>query len=151
MADTKVTGMTATTDLASTDVFYVVKPSTSPYDHKITSASLFGGIPVPVICEDDFVLGGTPQSLSSAGAISVDTLVTTITNPDGAGTCTIADGANNGQIKVILMTANTGGHSISITSNIGHTSIVFNSAGHTAHLMYQGGVWYFIGGTATVT
>lgn len=151
MADTKVTGMTAATSIAASDVTYLVKPSTSPYDHKITMTNLFGGIPVPVICEDDFVLGGTPQTLTSAGAISVDTLVTTITDPDGAGVCTIADGANNGQIKVILMPSNASAHQISITANIAHTSIVFNSAGDTANLMYYGGVWYFIGGTATVS
>lgn len=150
MADSKVTAMTAATSVSSTDVLYLVKPSTSPYDHKVTVANLFGGIPVPVVLEDDLVLGGTAQTLSAAGAISISTLVTKITSPDGAGTLTIADGTE-GQIKVIVMVSNSGSHNLTISSNIGHSSIVFNSAGDTAILIFLGGSWYFLGGTATVS
>lgn len=150
MADSKVTAMNPATSVSPTDVLYLVKPSTSPYDHKVTVANLFGGIPVPVVLEDDLVLGGTVQTLSSAGAISVSTLVTRITSPDGAGTLTIPDGAD-GQIKVIVMTANNASHALTISSNIGHSSIVFNSPGDTATLMFMAGNWYFLGGTATVS
>lgn len=150
MADSKVTAMNPATSVSSTDVLYLVKPSTSPYDHKVTIANLFGGIPVPVVLEDDLILGGTVQTLSTAGAISVSTLVTRITSPDGAGTLTIPDGTE-GQIKVIVMTSNAGSHALTISSNIGHSSIVFNSAGDTATLMFMAGNWYFLGGTATVS
>jgi hypothetical protein len=150
MADSKVTAMTPATEVASADVIYLVKPNTSPYDHKITIANLFGGIPVPVVLEDKLVLGGTPQTLSAAGAISITSLVTRITSPDASGTLTIVDGVD-GQIKTIIMQSNSANHTLSITSNIGHSSIVFNGAGDTATLMFQGTVWYFIGGTATVT
>jgi hypothetical protein len=150
MADSKVTAMNPATEVASADVLYLVKPNTSPYDHKITIANLFGGIPVPVVLEDKLVLSGTPQTLSSAGAISITSNVTKITSPDNNGTLTIADGAD-GQFKTIIMVSNTGNHTLSITSNIGHSSIAFNSAGDTATLMFQGTVWYFIGGTATVS
>lgn len=150
MADSKVTAMTAAASVSPTDVLYLVKPNTSPYDHKVTVANLFGGIPVPVVLEDDLILGGTVQVLTSAGAISVSTLVTRITSPDGAGTLTIPDGTE-GQIKVIVMTSNTAGHNLTLNSNIGHSSIVFNSAGDTATLMFMAGNWYFLGGTATVS
>lgn len=150
MADSKVTAMTTATSVSPTDVLYLVKPSTSPYDHKVTVANLFGGIPVPVVLEDDLVLGGTIQTLSSAGAISVSTLVTTITSPDGPGILTIPDGTN-GQIKVIVMLSNNASHALTINSNIGHSSIVFNSAGDTAHLIFLSGNWYFLGGTASVS
>ncbi len=150
MADSKVTAMNPATSVSSTDVLYLVKPSTSPYDHKVTIANLFGGIPVPVVLEDDLILGGTVQTLSTAGAISVSTLVTRITSPDGAGTLTIPDGTE-GQIKVIVTTSNAGSHALTISSNIGHSSIVFNSAGDTATLMFMAGNWYFLGGTATVS
>lgn len=150
MADSKVTAMNPATSVSATDVLYLVKPATSPYDHKVTVANLFGGIPVPVVLEDDLILGGTQQTLSSAGAISVSTLVTKITSPDGAGTLTIADGTE-GQIKVIAMTSNAGSHAMTISANIGHSSIVFNSAGDTATLIFLGTVWYFLGGTATVS
>lgn len=150
MADSKVTAMQPATEANSADVLYLVKPNTSPYDHKITIANLFGGIPVPVVLEDKLVLSGTPQTISAAGAISITTNVTKITSPDGNGTLTIADGVD-GQIKTIIMVSNAAGHTLSITSNIGHSSITFNSAGDTATLMFMGTVWYFIGGTATVS
>jgi len=150
MADSKVTAMTAATSVLGTDVLYLVKPATSPYDHKVTVANLFGGIAVPVVLQDDLILGGTVQTLTSAGAISIATLVTKITSPSGAGTLTIADGVD-GQIKVIIMVSNNANHALTINSNIGHTSIVFNSIGDTANLIFLAGNWYFLGGTATVT
>jgi hypothetical protein len=150
MADSKVTAMTAATSVLGTDVLYLVKPATSPYDHKVTVANLFGGIAVPVVLQDDLILGGTVQTLSSAGAISIANLVTRINSPDGAGTLTIADGVD-GQIKVIVMVSNAGSHALTISSNIGHSSIVFNSVGDTANLIFLSGNWYFLGGTATVT
>jgi hypothetical protein len=150
MADSKVTAMNPATEANSADVIYLVKPNTSPYDHKITIANLFGGIPVPVVLEDKLVLSGTAQTLSSGGAISITSNVTKITSPDNNGTLTIADGVD-GQIKTIIMVSNTSNRTLSITSNIGHSSIAFNSAGDTATLMFQGTVWYFIGGTATVS
>ena len=150
MADSKVTAMTAATSVLGTDVLYLVKPATSPYDHKVTVANLFGGIAVPVVLQDDLILGGAVQTLTSAGAISIASLVTKITSPDGAGTLTIADGVD-GQIKVIIMVSNNANHALTINSNIGHTSIVFNSIGDTANLIFLAGNWYFLGGTATVT
>jgi len=150
MADSKVTAMTAATSVLGTDVLYLVKPATSPYDHKVTVANLFGGIAVPVVLQDDLILGGTVQTLTSAGAISIANLVTKITSPSGAGTLTIADGVD-GQIKVIIMVSNSASHALTISSNIGHSSIVFNSAGDTANLIFLTGNWYFLGGTATVT
>jgi len=150
MADSKVTAMTAATSVLGTDVLYLGKPATSPYDHKVTVANLFGGIAVPVVLQDDLILGGTVQTLTSAGAISIANLVTKITSPSGAGTLTIADGVD-GQIKVIIMVSNSASHALTISSNIGHSSIVFNSAGDTANLIFLTGNWYFLGGTATVT
>jgi hypothetical protein len=150
MADSKLIALTTTSSLVATDLMYVVKPATSPYDHKVSIANLFGGIPVPVVLEDDLILGGAVQTLTSAGAISVTSLVTKITSPDGAGTLTIPDGVD-GQIKVVVMTSNNANHALTINSNIGHSSIVFNSAGDTATLMFLTGNWYFVGGTATVS
>jgi hypothetical protein len=126
-----------------------VKPTT-PFDHKVTVANLFGGIPVPVVLEDDLILGGAVQTMTSAGAISITTLVTRITSPDGAGTLTIPDGTD-GQIKVVVMTSNNANHALTINTNIGHSSIVFNGPGDTATLMFLSGNWYFLGGTATVS
>mgnify|MGYP000668179753 CR=1 FL=1 len=150
MADSKVTAMNPATSVSATDVLYLVKPSTSPYDHKVSVTNLFAAIPVPVKLDNTLTFGGTIQTLSSAGAISVTSLITRINSPSGAGTLTIADGAE-GQIKVIVMVSNSASHALTISSNIGHSSIVFNSANDTATLMFLAGNWYFLGGTATVT
>jgi len=150
MADSKVTNMPPATETASADLLYLVKPSTSPYDHKITIANLFGGIPVPVVVEDKLVLGGAVQTLTAAGAILLTSPVTKIVSPGANGTLTIADGVD-GQIKTIILQTNANNKTVSLTSNIGHTSIAFSQAGHTATLMFLGTVWYFIGGTATVS
>jgi hypothetical protein len=150
MADSKVTAMNPATSVSATDVLYLVKPSTSPYDHKVSVTNLFAAIPVPVKLDNTLTFGGTIQTLSSAGAISVTSLITRINSPSGAGTLTIADGAE-GQIKVIVMVSNSASHALTLSSNIGHSSIVFNSANDTATLMFLAGNWYFLGGTATVT
>jgi hypothetical protein len=150
MADSKLAALNPASSLVATDYMYVLKPATAPYDHKVSIANLFGGIPVPVVLENKLILGGTPQTMNSAGAINITSLVTKITSPDGAGTLTIADGTD-GQIKVIIMTSNNASHALTINSNIGHSSIVFNSPGDTATLMFLTGNWYFIGGTATVS
>jgi len=102
MADSKLSALTTASTLVSTDLMYVVKPATSPYDHKVTVANLFGGIPVSVVLNSKLVLSGTTQTLTSAGAINVTALITKITSPDGPGTLTIADGVE-GQVTVIAM------------------------------------------------
>ena len=150
MADSKLIGLTTASSLVGTDWMYVVKPATSPYDHKVSVANLFGGIPVPVVLEDDLILGGAVQAMTSAGAISIASLVTKITAPDGPGTLSIVDGTD-GQIKVVVMISNPGSHALTINDNIGHSSIVFNSAGDTATLMFFFLCWYLIGGSAMVT
>lgn len=150
MADSKLISLDPASSIASADILYLVKPSTSPYDHKVTVANLFGGIPVPVVLEDDLVYGGTVQTLNSAGAISVSTIVTKITSPDNSGILSIPDGTE-GQIKVVVMASNNGSKTLTINSNIGHSSIVFDTPGATATLMFMAGNWYFIGGTATVS
>jgi hypothetical protein len=150
MADSKLISLPPASSTASADLLYLLKPSTTPYDYKITIANLFGGIPVPVVLEDDLVYGGAVQNLTSAGAISVSTIVTKISSPDADGILTIADGTE-GQIKVVVMTSNSGNKTLTINANIGHSSIVFDGPAKTATLMFLAGNWYFLGGTATVS
>ena len=148
MADTKVTAMPPATSVATNDVLYLVKPSTSPYDHKVSIANLFAGIPVPVKLDNTLTLGGTPQNITSVGTpVSVSTLVTKIHNPQNNGTCTIPNGVN-GQIKVIIMTGNPGSYNV-LVDNIAGGVLSFRNVGDTATLMFMDGDWFKIGGTAT--
>lgn len=149
MADSKVTSMTSASSLASTDVMYVVKPATSPYDHKVTIANLFGGIPAPVTFENLVMFGGSKQSVSNGGSVDTTKTITVISEPDGSYSLTIGAGTE-GQTKFIVMSSNTAGHAIVLTGDIGHTAIQFDMTGATAQLLFVGNKWYFVGGTATV-
>ena len=116
MADSKVTTMQAATEISSADVLYLIKPSTSPYDFKVTIANLFGGIPVPATFEKPVNLSGTIQTLTggSGAAIDITKTVTKVVNPDGSGVLTITAGTE-GQIKIIVMTSNPAGHALALT------------------------------------
>lgn len=149
MADSRVTNLPSASEISSTDVVYLVKPNNSPYDYKLTIANLFGGIPVPVILEERLVIGGSPQVLTAPGEISATTAITLLNPVDSSGAVTIPDGVS-GQVKHIIMQTNPGLQTLTLSNNIGHSSITFNKSGDTATLMFMGTVWYFIGGTATV-
>lgn len=82
--------------------------------------------------------------------MSIATNLTKISNPSGSGTLTIAAGSE-GQLKIIIMIANTGGHTLTLTDADVQGSIAFNAAGKSATLLYTNSKWYFIGGTAVVS
>ena len=148
MADSKVSDMTAATQAAAADQLYLVQSSTSK---SITAANLFGYINTPTVFNDKIVIGDH-DTITAAGVVSVDTNVTFINNPSGPGACTIGNGTD-GQIKIIIMSSNSGGHDITLGgSNVANT-VTFNSSGKSATLLYDAGLtkWYFIGGSATVS
>lgn len=149
MADSRITNLPSAAEIAPTDVVYLIKPGTSPYDFKLTIANLFGGVPVPLILEERMVISGDIHVLTNPGDISTTTSITLLNPTDTSGALTIADGVS-GQIKHIIMQSNPGSKVLTLSSNIGHSSITFDKSGDTATLMFMGTVWYFIGGTATV-
>ena len=148
MADSKVSDMTAATSAAGADQLYLVQSSTSK---SITAAALFGGIATPTVFNDRVVIGDH-DTITAAGVISVDTNVTFINDPSGAGACTIGAGTD-GQIKIIIMSSNTGGHNITLGGSNVASGITWNASGNSATLLYDAGLtkWYFIGGSATVS
>ena len=148
MADSKVSDMTAATQAAAADQLYLVQSSTSK---SITAANLFGYINTPAVFNDKVVIGDH-DTITAAGVISTDTNVTFINDPSGAGACTIGAGTD-GQIKIVIMSSNSGGHSITIGgSNVSNT-VTMNASGSSATLLYDAGLtkWYFIGGNSTVS
>ena len=52
---------------------------------------------------------------------------------------------------IIIMTSNTGGHTVTLNAANIAQDISFDAAGESATLMYDTGTskWYFIGGSAT--
>ena len=148
MADSKVSDLTAATQAVAADQTYLVQSSASK---SITVGNLFGYINTPAVFNDKVVIGDH-DTITAAGVISTDTNVTFINDPSGAGACTIGAGTD-GQIKIVIMSSNSGGHSITVGgSNLANT-ITLNSSGNSATMLYDSGLtkWYFIGGSATVS
>ena len=148
MADSKLSELTAATAAASDDTTYLVQSSTSK---KITVANLFGDIATPARFSDAICIKDH-DSITAVGAIAVTTNVTYITDPSGGGTCSIGTGTD-GQIKIVIMTSNSGGHTVQVGgANVANT-ISFDAVGESATLLYDTGLskWYFIGGSATVS
>ena len=134
MADSKVSALTAATALAAADQLYLVQSSTSK---SITAANLFAAVATPVAFNDKVSIGDH-DTITSVGAISLDTNVTFINNVDAAGNLTLATGVD-GQIKIIIMSSNTGGHTVTLNAaNIG-SDISWDAAGESATLLYDTG------------
>lgn len=147
MADQKLSELTAASSAAAADTLYVVKGGTS---QKITVANLFADVDTPVNIGSTFAVNDS-ETLGGAGVVSVTKTVTNLSNPGASGTLTIAAGSV-GQIKIIVMTSNSGGHTLTLDdSDLGHDTVVFNEVGDTATLIYIGSKWWVVGGTASIT
>ena len=146
MADSKVSEMTAATAAAAADKLYLVQGSDSK---SVTNAVLFGNVATPAAFNDKVCIGDH-DVMTAVGAVSLDTNVTFLNNFSGAGNLTLAAGVD-GQIKIIIMSSNSGGHSITLNAANIANDISWSAAGHTATLLYDADTskWYFIGGSAT--
>ena len=142
MADAKLSELTAATAAAGTDVFYAVQGSNST---KMSVATLFADVATPVSFSDKIAITDS-NTMTSAGEIILTTNITFITNPDASGNYTLGTGVD-GQIKIIIMTSNSGGHTCTIKAA---QDIVLNTAKQTATLLYTNSAWYMIGGTGSV-
>ncbi len=92
--------------------------------------------------------GVTAQTLSGAGAVDIVTPITWIVTT-GADALTLADGAE-GQVKYVVMKTD-GGDGTLTPSNLGNgTTLTFDDAGDSAHLLFTNAAWYYMGGTATL-
>ena len=148
MADSKLSELTAATTAAAADTTYLVQSSTSK---QITVANLFGAIATPARFTDSVCIQDH-DTITAVGAIAVTTNVTYISDPSAGGTCSIGTGTD-GQIKIVIMTSNSGGHTVQLGgANVANT-ISFDAVGESATLLYDTGLskWYFIGGSASVS
>jgi hypothetical protein len=147
MADSKVSELTSATSLGGSDVFYLVQSNTSK---KITTATIFANA-ANVTLKDVITVGSTPQSLGAAGIVSLSTPITHLSVGGDSGTLQIPTGSN-GQVKLLVMTASSGGsYTINNANLAANANVVFEQAGHSAQLLYTNSKWYVIGGTANVT
>ena len=146
MADSKLSELTTATSAVGTDSLYIVQSSVSK---KITVANLFGAVDTPVVFTDKIQIQDS-NTIVSAGAISVATNLTLISNPDSTGSLTITTGSE-GQIKIIIMISNSGGHTLTLGGSAVQGSVAFSAAGASVTLIYTNSKWYPIGGTAIVS
>jgi hypothetical protein len=147
MADSKVSELTSATSAGGSDVLYLVQSSTSK---KITVSNFFANISNPTFTGNIFV-GGTPQTLSAPGIISVTTPITHL-NIDGVGGTLQIPQGSSGQTKIIVTTTSYGGtYTINYANIAANANVSFNNAGDTATLLFTNSKWYVIGGTANVT
>lgn len=146
MADAKLSELTAATAAAGTDVLYTVQGSDSK---KMTVATLFADVATPVSFSDKIAITDS-NTMTGVGEIILTTNITLISNPDSPGNFTIGDGVD-GQLKIVIMTNNSGGHTCTLQGSALAQDISFDAAGESATLLYTNSKWYFIGGTATVS
>jgi len=148
MANSKVSDLDAITSPAGGNTLYAIEDGTSK---KLTLGTMFGAIASQAVFNSQIRIEDL-DTITSAGTIATNTNVTLITNPDGAGNCSIGDGAS-GQIKIIIMSSNTGGHTITLQGSNVANDISFDALGETSFLIWisSAGKWFHIGGTATVS
>lgn len=84
------------------------------------------------------------QSISGAGAVNTTTSVTRITTT-GANAYTLADGTN-GQVKTIVMAVDGGDATITPTTKIGYSTIVFDAIGDSVTLRFLTGIGWIVEG-----
>ena len=145
MAKQKISDLVAATATNPNDLLYLVQSNTSK---SITVANFLADLTDPNL-QGNIKITGTPQTLSSAGTVDISTPTTYLNVGGIAADISIPNGAN-GQIKVIVTTAASGG-TYSLGYNIANgANVRFANVGDTATLMYTNHKWFMIGGTASV-
>ena len=144
MAKSKVSDLTSITSANVNDLMYIVHTNGS---YKISVGDFLSGMTNPTL-QGAVKLGGSPDTMSSPGVVSLTTPISYLSIPGTAGTITIPNGSN-GQVKVLITTATAGG---SYTLPVaGSANVNFNRIGDTATLTYTNNNWFVIGGTANVS
>jgi len=147
MADAKLSELTAATSAAASDSMYLVQSSTSK---KITVANLFADIDTPAVFGDKIQIQDSETFTAASGELSVTTNISYLSNPTSPGSISLPTGSD-GQVKIVIMISNIGGHTSTLTGSNVEGSIAFDAAGDTATMIYTNSKWYMIGGTATIS
>tara|TARA_R100000664_G_scaffold28399_1_gene39627 strand:+ start:208 stop:612 length:405 start_codon:yes stop_codon:yes gene_type:complete len=93
---------------------------------------------------------GGVQSLSGAGAVDLDNLITELTTT-GANALTLADGSTSGQIKIVNMIVDGGDGTLTPTTFANGTTITFDAVGESATLVWNSTVGWVATSTVGAT
>ena len=140
MANKKITQLTDIgTTVSSVDLLHIIDdPSGSPINKKLSIGNLFENIPGLLN------LAQTPETITSSGVMGIDKVISLISSGASNITSTLANGGT-GQLKFIVMTVTGGGDvTITPTSFINGTSMVFDSVGDSVLLLYTASGWAII-------
>lgn len=89
------------------------------------------------------------ETLTSAGAISVDTGISYFDSTAGAMAMTLADGVE-GQRKTLMMLVDGGDVTVTPANYANGTAIVFNDAFDACELLFTGSNWHLVGAIGSV-
>ena len=113
--------------------------------------SLFSGNHTVTLPNKSSILqGSSSETITSAGAVDVDTEVTLLDSTSGAMTITMGAGRFAGQRKIIIMTVDGG--NVTMTQSGGNlssdnvpVSLIWEDVGDNVMLIYNGSSWNVIG------
>ena len=148
MADKKVTALTDIgTGITAADVWMVIADvASTPVNKKITVANFLKYLPSYI------GFSGTPQAITTSAAVDVASYCTTLT----CGAANLAGGlpaGTVGQVKFIVMIAETGGNFVVTPTTLnGGTIITFGSDGDSCTLLYTDATngWSVVGTNGAV-
>jgi len=140
MADTKITQMTAATQLSGGDILPVVQDG---INKKVTVDTLSKSLTDIVA---NRIVQDSTQTVTASAAIDVST-ATTILNITVAGSFSGLLGSidtMNGQQKLIVSEMMLSSYTISVPGGMGFSEIVFTLPGQSVLLTFIHGQWYVL-------
>jgi hypothetical protein len=140
--DQKISGLPQTTSVTAADNLVLNQLGVTK---RIALSDFFGsGIPTLVNFTGTLAVGGTPENVQT-GPVSLSVIRSHIILT-GSSAITIPNGTD-GQVKLIVAASGTGGVTV-LTGTLFANAIQFSKLGDSATLLFTGGKWALIGGTA---